>query len=376
MARRLARVFELLRDYSSRKLSIGCLGSHSALDISSGARAEGFRSVVVCQKGREATYARYYRARDGKGCIDEIILLDKFKDVLKPSTIRRLQKSNTIFVPHRSFQVYVGYDGIERDFHVPLFGNRFLLRAEERTSRPNQYDLLRKAGIRTPKTFKEPEDIDRLALVKAPEARRSYERAFFFAASYDEYVRKAREMIKKGVATEEGIRSAVIEEYVLGAHYNFNYFYSPLTGELELLGTDMRRQTNLDGLLRLPAPEQAEVLKGARVKQIEVGHIACTLRESLLEKVFEMGEAFVRATKKYYPPGVIGPFALQGAVTSEEDDEEPVIFDVSLRVPGSPGTRFTPYTEYLFGKSISVGRRIAMEIREAERQERLGEVVT
>ena len=113
-----------------------------------------------------------------------------------------------------------------------------------------------------------------------------------------------------------------------------------------------------------------------RINNIEVGHIACTLRESLLESVYEMGEKFAATCKKECTPGLIGPFALQGAITSEEEGEKPVIFDVSFRVPGSPGTRFTPYSEYLWGSSISVGRRIAMEIKEASKQKRLGEIVT
>ncbi len=358
-----------------KNVSIACIGSHSALDISSGAKAEGFKSIVICQKGREATYAKYYKTRGSRGCIDEIILLEKFKDILKPEVVLKLQKENAVFVPHRSFEVYVGYDGIENEFKVPLFGSRTLLRAEERTSKPNQYDLLRKAGIRMPKIFRKPEEIDGLALVKAPEAKRSYERAFFLVNNYEEYKEKAEEMVREGKATAEGIRNATIEEYILGAHYNFNYFYSPINEELELLGTDTRRQTNLDGILRLPAKQQAMLPPGA-MKQIEVGHIACTLRESLLEKVFEIGERFVKAAKKEYPPGIIGPFALQGAITAEEKGEELVIFDTSPRVPGSPGTRFTPYTEYLFGKSVSVGRRIAMEVKEAKEKGKLGEIVT
>ena len=47
---------------------------------------------------------------------------------------------------------------------------------------------------------------------------------------------------------------ATIEEYVLGAHVNFNFFYSPLHRRLELLGTDTRRQTNISGLANVPAP--------------------------------------------------------------------------------------------------------------------------
>jgi 5-formaminoimidazole-4-carboxamide-1-(beta)-D-ribofuranosyl 5'-monophosphate synthetase len=365
---------------SYKDFSIATLGSHSALDICEGAKREGIRTIVVCQKGREKTYQKYYSARkrgtERVGCIDEIMVLDRFSDIATPDAVEKLQGANAVFVPHRSFSVYVGYDQIEKQFAVPLFGNRFLLRAEERTAPRNQLHLITEAGIRMPRSFAKPSEIDRLVLVKASEARRSYERAFFFADSEEDYGRKGRELVKKGVITEEGLRSAIIEEFAVGAQYNFNYFYSPLNGELELIGTDTRRQTNLDGLLRLPAAEQIEVLKRVRMNNIEVGHIACTLRESLLEKVFDIGERFVETCRKEYPPGLIGPFALQGAVVPEEGGEELVIFDASLRLPGSPGVRFTPYTEYLYGESISMGRRAAIEINNAFRNGRLGEVVT
>ncbi len=362
------------------RVSVATIGSHSALDISEGARGEGLKSIVLCQKGREKTYEGYYKVRKrGKetvGVIDEIMMLEKFKDMAKKEVVAKLQKENAVFIPNRSFSVYVGYDSIENEFEVPIFGSRSMLRAEERDAKKNQYYLLEKAGIRIPRKFESPDGIDRVALIKAPEAKRSYERAFFFASSPAEYEKKAGEMLKQGIVTEQGLKNAVIEEYVLGAQYNFNYFCSPLNGELELLGVDTRRQTNLDGILRLPAKEQMEAMKYVEMKTIEVGHIACTLRESLLEKVFEIGESFVQACRKEYAPGIIGPFALQGTIVPDEKGEVPVIFDVSLRVPGSPGTRFTPYTEYLYGKSMSVGRRIAIELRQAKEEKRLDECVT
>ena len=365
---------------SYRGFSIATLGSHSALDICEGAKREGIKTIVICQKGREKTYEKYYavRKRFGKrvGCIDELMLLNKFSEIATPSIIKQLQKKNVVFIPHRSFSVYVGYDAIEKNFEVPIFGNRFLLRAEERTAPKNQLYLLKKAGTRVPQSFSKPSEIDRLVLVKASEAKRSYERAFFFASSEEEYERKSSEMLKKGIISQEGLNSAPIEEFVVGAQYNFNYFYSPLNEELELIGTDTRRQTNLDGLLKLPASEQLEVLKHVRMSNIEIGHVACTLRESMLEKVFEIGEQFVETCKKEYPTGLIGPFALQGAIIPEEKGEEIVIFDVSFRLPGSPGVRFTPYTEYLYGESMSMGRRVAIEIKTAFKNKKLGEVVT
>jgi 5-formaminoimidazole-4-carboxamide-1-(beta)-D-ribofuranosyl 5'-monophosphate synthetase len=360
--------------------SIAVLGSHSALDISSGARAFGLKSIVICQNGREKTYQKYYTKRKTAigqvGCIDELVLLPKFSDICSPANVAALQKKQSIFVPHRSFSVYVGYGKIEKEFTVPIFGNRFLLRAEERNTPKNQHYLLQKAGVRIPKTFSSPDKIDRLVIVKASEAIRSYERAFFIVHSPYEYDRRSKEMLSRGLITQEGLKDALIEEFVLGAQFNFNYFVSPLTGELELMGTDFRRQTNLDGLLRLTAPEQSDVLKIARMKNIEVGHVSCTIRESLLEKVFEIGEKFVETCKREYEPGIIGPFALQGAIVPAENGEEPVIFDVSFRVPGSPGVRFTPYGDYLYGRPMSVGERIALEVKTAAEEKRLDEVVT
>ena len=152
--------------------------------------------------------------------------------------------------------------------------------------------------------------------------------------------------------------------------------YSVLNDELEIMGTDTRRQTNLDGLIRLPANEQLEVLKYLKPKIIETGHIAATTKESIIEKIFTLGEKFVRTTKKECPPGIIGPFALQGAIAADRGKEEMVVFDVSMRIPGSPLTRFTPHSGYLYGESISYGERIAMEIKQAVETDRLKEIVT
>ncbi|MFH2022765.1 MAG: DUF1297 domain-containing protein [Candidatus Micrarchaeota archaeon] len=45
-------------------------------------------------------------------------------------------------------------------------------------------------------------------------------------------------------------------------------------------------------------------------------------------------------------------------------------------MPGSPGTRFTPYSEYLYRESISFGRRIAMEIKQAEKEKKIDKITT
>ena len=359
------QISKLLENYDKKNITIGVLGGHSALDVCRGAHSHGFKTLVVAQKGREKVYAKYYRRRENLGFVDDVIVVDKFSDITKKEVQEELRKRNTIFVHNRYFWVYCNFKDIENKFLVPIYGTRDMVKLEERDVPKNQYYLLQKAGIRTPKIFKDAKKIDRLVIVKVAEAKRGYERAFFLCSSYKDYREKSAELIDKKTITKKDLGKAVIEEYAIGAHVNFNFFYSPLTGELELMGTDARRQTNLDGFLRLPATEQLEALKHVQPKYIETGHFNVTVKESLLEKIFAMGEKFVAVCRKEHPTGIIGPFALQGAVVAEEGNEDIVIFDVSMRIPGSPGTLFTPYTGYLYGFSISYGERIGLEIKKA-----------
>src|SRR4030042_5705545 len=356
---------QVINNYEIQSMHIGVLGSHSALEIASGARQEGFQTVVVCQKGREKTYTRYY-----ENLFDHVIMLDKFQDIIKPDSIAKLNSLQTVFVPNRSFSVYTGYENIEEKFTVPLMGNRYMLRTEERKTPRNQQYLLQKAGILTPKTFKSPDEIDRLAIVKVSEKERSIERAFFYASSPEEYRKKASERIKKGIISPEALKKAIIEEYVVGAKFNANFFWSPLADDLDLLGFDKRVQTDLDGVLDLPANEQLEVT--IPTQNIEIGHTGVTMRETQLEMIFEAGERFVNACKKEYPPGMIGLFALQGAVTK---DLKFYVFDVSPRVPGCPCVEPTsPYMKYKYGFEVGPGRRRAMEINSAVNTGKLNDV--
>jgi len=367
----------VIKNYDLNDITIGVLGGHSGLDVSRGAKKHGFRTLAVCQKGRERTYTKYYKTRsDGRGCIDETIVLDRFSDIINPDVQEQLREKNTLFVHNRYFWVYFDFKDIEQKFKVPIYGTRGMVKLEERDVPKNQYYLLDKAKIRYPQIIKRPEDIDRLVIVKVNEAIRGYERAFFYASSLKDYQKKSEDLLKKKMITKESLDAAVIEEYIVGAQVNFNYFYSLIDDELELMGTDTRRQTNLDGLIRLPANEQLEVLKYMRPKMIETGHMAATTKESIIEKIFTLGEQFVKTTKKEYPPGIIGPFALQGAIAADKGKEEMVVFDVSMRIPGSPLTRFTPHSGYLYGDSISYGERITMELKKAISLDRLDELVT
>jgi 5-formaminoimidazole-4-carboxamide-1-(beta)-D-ribofuranosyl 5'-monophosphate synthetase len=369
-----------LASYDSSRLTLACIGSHSALDVCLGAKRAGLHTLVVAARGREKTYANHSRTRaDATGCVDETLLVEHFADVIDPPVQRALLEKNSIFIPNRSFEVYARerhtYDAIERGMLVPMFGSRRLLRAEERDEADNQYALLAAAGIRHPRRLKGHDEIDGLTLIKAQHARVRFERAFFLAANPEQYRKRAAHYLASGVVSQEGLDKAVFEEYILGPTINLNFFWSPILGELELMGTDTRRQTNIDGIRSLLAVDQAPLGAAFTASMEEAGHIAATLTESMLEQAFELGERFVLAAASARPPGIIGPFALQ-CVIAAGPPKSFVVYDVSLRIPGSPGTKYTPYSAYRWGTEMSVGERIAKEIVLARESGRLGEICT
>lgn len=362
---------------NNKNITIATIGSHSALEVARGAKDEGFKNMIICEKGREKTYSTYYKTNGEIGCIDEVIIIDKFKDILNPNIQKRLKEANSIFIPNRSFEVYINdYDAIETKFKVPMFGNKNLLRIEERGHKPNQYDLLKAANIRYPKIFKDPKKIDRLCIVKVIEKESGFERAFFIVDSYEDYITQTEQKLYLGIFTEDQLKKAVIEEFIVGVQVNFNFFYSTINKRLELLGTDTRRQTNFEGVTKLPINYQEDVLKKITISYDEASHTAVTILESMLEEVYAIGERFVAASNKLSSPGVIGPFALQSFIVPGRPRKEIIVIDVSPRFPGSPGITATPYSGYLFGKPINVGQRIAMEIKEAINQNKLESIIS
>ena len=128
----------------------------------------------------------------------------------------------------------------------------------------------------------------------------------------------------------------------------------------------------------MPVNQQEELFELKRIypQYEEAGHIAVTTLESMLEPAFEIGEKFVKATKEMKPPGVIGPFGLQSVITPGPPKKEIIVFDVSPRMPGSPGIASTPYGNYLYGKNMSVGERVAMEIKEAIKLNSFAKILT
>lgn len=381
------KILEVLESYKPKKLTIGCIGSHSALDICDGAKDEGFETFVFCEEGREEPYTRYFRSRYANkklvsGCVDQAIVLKKFDEMLDEKWQDYMQEKNLLFIPNRSFVVYVGNEPIAEKFYVPLVGSRGMLGMEERGEGKDYYWLCQKAGIATPKRVESPKQIDSLVMVKLPHAKQRLERGFFTAANYKEFKEKSKRLLKLGVITKEDLKKARIEEYILGPVMNFDFFYSPVNealGEegLELLGIDWRFESNLDGLVRLPAGQQLSLREKQRDPlYIVVGHNTCTLRESILRHIFGMGEKFVEASQKHCKPGIIGAFCLQTIITPEL---KPVVYDVALRIGGGTNVHAYlghPYGNILWRKRMSSGRRTALEIKRARENELLEEIVT
>ena len=372
--------------YDQKKARIGVLASHSALDTCDGATSEGFNTLAVCQKGREKTFNNYFRTqRDAsgnpvRGVVDDTLILDRFSDVLLPQNQEYLMNTNTLWVPNRSFTSYCSIDQVENDFKVPMVGSRNLLRSEERGGPQDYYWLLEKANLPYPKKIEKPEDIDGLTIVKVHHKVKKLERGFFTAKDYDQFVEKSNELIAQGVIEENFLEHARMEQYIIGPVFNLDFFHSPLEekGEkIELLGVDWRFESSLDGYCRLPGKQQVELENDGIIPEYTVcGHNSATLRESLLDKAFALAEKYVEATKKFYDPGIIGPFCLQ---TGVDKDLNFCSCEVAPRIGGGTNGHMSvghPYGNTLWRKEMSSGRRLSMEIRKAIEQERIEEIIT
>ena len=379
-------IASMIEDYDRLKLRVGMTASHSALDICDGAIEEGFPTVAYCQKGREKTYSEYFKTqrtvsgRVRRGMVDKAIVMDSFNDVMNPKMQEEMRKRNVIYIPNRSFTSYSSIDDVENNFNVPMFGSRNMLRMEERTEDQDYYWILDKAGLPYPEAIEDPQDIDCLVIVKLHHAQKKLERGFFTCASYEEYLEKSQTLLKEGTIDQASLDGARIERYVIGPVFNLNFFYSPLEEDLpklELLGVDWRFESSLDGHVRLPAPQQMTMPAHQQIPEMTVvGHNTATIRESLLEKAFELGEKFITASKEHYDPGIIGPFCLQTCI---DKDMNYSIYDVAPRLGGGTNVHVSvghPYGNATWRKPVSSGRRIAMELRRAAEQDRLLEVLT
>lgn len=379
-----SEILEVLEKYDHRNLKIGCIGSHSALDIADGAKDEGFETYIWCQRGRDASYTKYFRSvyhnnKLVRGCVDHAVIVESFRDVLKHE--KMIQQNSILWIANRSFVTYCGIDNVENNFKVPYIGSRNLLRLEEREEEKNYYWLCEKADLPIPRKI-DPSQIDRLVIVKLHHAKMKLERGFFTCASTEEFEKKSKTLIDQGVITTSDLEKARIEEYIIGPVFNFNFFYSPVSKKLgeepiELLAIDWRFESSLDGFVRIPAEQQLTLPESQKYPIMTVvGHNNCTLRESLLSNIFPLAERFVKATQEYYKPGIIGAFCIQTVITSEM---KPVIYDIATRVGGGTNVHMwlgAPYSNTLWRDRMSSGRRTAFELKRAVENSIIEEIVS
>jgi 5-formaminoimidazole-4-carboxamide-1-(beta)-D-ribofuranosyl 5'-monophosphate synthetase len=355
-------ILDILEEYDKEDITIATLGSHSSLHMFQGAKKEGFRTAVVCEKGREVPYQRF-------GVADEYIIVDKFSDIVNEDVQQQLRDMNSVVFPHGSFVAYAGLDNIETIFNVPMFGNRDILRWE--AERDLERKLMLESGIRIPKKITNPGKIDGTVMVKFPGARGG--KGYFVASSPEEFDKKIAAMVDREWITGEDIEKAHIEEYVLGCNYCIHFFYSALKDEVEVLGMDTRYESQIDGLCRVPAKDQLDI--PADPSYVITGNHPVVIRESLLTQVFDIGDNLVETAKKLVKPGMNGPFCLQ---TLCNDNLEIVVFEMSARIDGGTNTfmNSSPYSYIMFGEMMSMGRRVAREIKNAVEEDKLEVIIT
>ncbi|MGL6298813.1 MAG: formate--phosphoribosylaminoimidazolecarboxamide ligase [Methanobacteriaceae archaeon] len=355
-------ILSILENYNKDEITIATLGSHTSLHILNGAKEEGFRTAIVCEKGRDIPYRRF-------GVADEYIIVDKFKDIVNDDVQEKLRSMNAIVVPHGSFVAYAGLDRVEDDFIVPMFGNRDILRWE--AERDLERQLLVGGGIRIPYKYEAPSDIDRTVMVKFPGARGG--RGYFVASSTEEFDQKIESMKARKWIEDEDVAMAHIEEYVSGCNYCIHFFYSALNDEVEVMGIDSRYESSIDGIVRMPAKDQLDV--NLDPSYVITGNHPVVMRESLLPQVFDIGDRLVESAKKLVTPGMNGPFCMQTLVN---DDLEVIVFEISARTDGGSNTFMngSAYTHLKYGEPMSIGRRIAREIKTALKDGGIEKIIT
>jgi len=339
--------------------SIATLGSHCALQVLKGAKDEGFKTVLVCEKKREKLYRRF-------GFIDEFVLVDSFLEVIDQKCSSTLKDEDAIIIPHGTLISQMDSMQIE-SIKTPIFGNKWILRWE--SDRKMKEKLMLESKLDIPKSVPSPKDIKNLVIAKRHGAAGG--KGYFLTTSEKDYKKKRDRLISQGLI--KGDNDLYLQEYSFGVPTYLQYFYSPLKGELEFFGADRRYESDIDGLGRIPAPQQIEI---DLIPSFNVmGNIPIVLRESLLDKVYSMGERFVEASKRLVSPGMNGPFCLEGVY---DENGKFTAFEFSARIVAGTNLYIdgSPYSTFLYNEPMSMGRRIAREIKKAKNANELAKVVT
>ncbi len=340
-------------------ISVATLGSHCALQLLKGAKDEGLETLLICEKKRESLYRRFK-------FIDELVLVDSFSEILEQKCESILQKNNSVLIPHGTLIAQMDSKQIE-SIKTPVFGNKHILRWE--SDRALKEQLMKEAELETPKSVPNPKEINGLVIAKRHGAAGG--KGYFLASSEKEYNEKRDQLIKEGIINGDG--DLYLQEYTSGVLAYLQFFYSPLKQELEFFGVDKRHESDIEGLARIPAKNQLNIEKSTSFNVI--ANSPLVLRESLLDNVYAMGENFVKASAKLVPPGMNGPFCIEGVYDADAHFKA---FEFSARIVA--GTNIfmngSPYTTLMYDQPMSMGRRIAREIKQADKESKIKNIVT
>ena len=339
--------------------SICTLGSHCSLQVLKGAKDEGFRTVLICEKKRSDLYKRY-------NFIDELFFLDKFRDLLKKDVQQKLNDERIILIPHGTLISNLEYTELEK-IQLPIFGNKWILRWE--ADRELKQRLMNESHFNTPRQINGKKEIKNLCIVKLHGAAGG--KGYFLAWDEKSFDERCQNLIEQKLIKTEN--ELYIQEFIVGVPIFLQFFYSPLSNNVELLGIDRRYETDIDGIGRIPSYIQNKLLLNPTYNVI--GNFPVVLRESLLQEVFLMAENFVETSRKLVTPGMPGPFCIEGVY---DRDGKFVTFEFSARIVAGTNLYIqgSPYSDLLYNEPMSMGRRISREIKEAIQLNRLNELIT
>jgi len=348
---------DMLASYDKKNLTIGTVCSHSSLQIFNGAKKEGFKTLGISVGEKKKFYDAFPLGKP-----DEFFIVDKYKDIARYT--EDFKEKNVILIPHGSFVEYLGAENFLQ-LQIPTFGNRKVLSWE--SDRNKERLWLEGAGLTMPKEIKNPKNISKPVIVKYHGAKGG--KGFFIAKTYEEFKKRVDES-----------KSYTIQEFVMGTRYYIHFFYSPIrsdayelsVGSLQLLSMDRRDETTIDEVQRLGSIQELEEL-GIHPTFVVTGNIPIVMRESLLSKVFKMGEEVVEKSIELFG-GVIGSFCLETVVT---ENLEFKVFEISARIVAgtNPYVSGSPYSE-MIQPDLSTGRRIAQEIKYGAEKNILREILS
>lgn len=339
--------------------AIATLGSHCALQVLKGAKDEGLKTILVCEKKRERLYKRF-------GFIDELIPVNSFLEVLDSRCAKILEKNKAVLIPHGTLIAQMSTEQIE-SIKTPVFGNKWILRWE--SDRNLKEKLMLEAKLDVPKSVRTPKQIRRLTIAKRHGAAGG--KGYFLTSSEKDYIKKRNQLVKSGLI--KGDNDLYLQEYVMGVLAYLQFFYSPLDDNLEFFGVDKRHESDIEGLARIPSQQQLgmDYISSFNV----IGNSPMVLRESLLDDVYQMGERFVEASKRLVKPGMNGPFCIEGVY---DQDAKFWTFEFSARIVAGTNIYMdgSPYSTLLYDVPMSMGRRIAREVKAATRQKKMDKITT